>query len=239
MYSPENEGPDKRAASESLLSLLKFDQQPKTILSLPAGHWLTEQEMIRRFPTTPFTFLGVEYNPSTHAAATRKAAQLSRSTSAQFTMLPCADLLDVLQSTDQHFDLVYADWVGTLALNKMEQLRTVCERRLIKDNGYLAWTCSLERGRSTVRDMLPSGREWAGFIHDLRLPRRPRRSKRPLHDIRRNLKVSGTPVWLQQNFGHLLPLTPVCAVAYFGGSDDPDQVKRCTEVTSLMQHVVP
>ena len=119
------------------------------ILCLPASLWFWEREFTTAFPDVPVAFTGIERNATVLRNMKKNAVGLNVLSKSQ-KFLPVSkpvELHEFLKTTDQIFDIMYLDWMGTWSTEKFNQIRTVMSRELIRKGGLLRLTMSLTRGK--------------------------------------------------------------------------------------------
>jgi hypothetical protein len=146
----------KRYVDEEFFHSISSWELPKSkfcnVLSLPASQWYWEREFTATFPNAPVKFTGVERNAKVLKAMKKSAESLS-TLNKKHKFVPVdkpTDVQEFLNNTEESFDIIYLDWMGTWSHDKYKQIKTIINRDLLKKHGFLRLTMSLNRGHPKV-----------------------------------------------------------------------------------------
>jgi hypothetical protein len=123
----------------------------KRILTLPGAEWLWEREFLQYYPDYPIEFLGLESN-SRIAKRMRDAVAFSPAPRPhKFNPHPqnlsFEDYAESFKPKDGAFDMIYLDWRGAWGEDKLNQLRLLFLRGMLKAGGYFRFTVCLTPGK--------------------------------------------------------------------------------------------
>ena len=146
----------KRFVDEQIFRCMASWKLPKknlcNVLSLPAGSWFWERDFTAAFPNAKINFVGVERNSTVLKTMRRNADSLNK-LNRRHKFIPVdhpVDLADFLKDTDEVFDMIYLDWMGTWATDKFNQIKTILDREILRKGGLLRLTMALNRGKPSV-----------------------------------------------------------------------------------------
>jgi hypothetical protein len=120
------------------------------VLSLPAKEWLWERDFAVSFPNMRANFYGIERNTEV-LETMRKTSQNLNKLHTHHKFLPVdqpIDALQFLQTTNDVYDFIYLDWMGTWSTEKFKQIQAVLDRDVLRKGGFLRLTMALGRGKA-------------------------------------------------------------------------------------------
>ena len=128
------------------------------ILSLPADLWIWEMKLAAYFPNNIIVFVGVERDKDVHARSEIRRRQLDtgHGTNYKLILLEYGKTMKkalqgrfhcdhmILNGRGKQFDIIYADYMGCLAIPKMREVEILFRNQsILADGGIFMITLSL------------------------------------------------------------------------------------------------
>ncbi len=191
---------DSKIIQFMLPTLIANQGQSIRVLCFPAAGWLFEQALIEAFPTTKFTFVGVEQNEKVYTASLAKAKALGSVYNHCTFILNYQGVGELLSGSQVAFDIAYLDYMGTWSREKQGDLRTMFHRDLLTCGGTLVMTLALNRGSLVTNDKLAQAAYLAEIMEQdyMSMVERDVTRCQLAEGSVSHMKISGIPAIVQQ-----------------------------------------